>query len=91
MEEEEKPQAEPSGPFARPLEPARVFRPARRGAWHLQAHSEYGVIWSPCGIRAKAVECQRPQDPVQIRDLCGTCARATKEEIGKARKSPDEK
>lgn len=82
-EEEKKPEAQTQ--FSRPLGPERVFRPGRKGAWHLQAHAEYGVIWSRCGIRAKVMECQRPEDAVQIRDLCGTCGRAAKEEIGKTR------
>ena len=88
MEDEEK--KSESTTFVRPLGPERVFRPGRKGAWHLQAHSEYGVLWSRCGIRAKSMECQRPTEPVQIRDLCGTCARAAKEEIGKTRDSGED-
>lgn len=27
------------------------FRPQGKGFWHLQAHQEYGVAWSLCGVR----------------------------------------
>lgn len=75
----------------RPLSPERVFRPVKKGPWHLQVHSEYGVLWSPCGIRCKQKDCQRPEEPVQIRELCGTCARVAKEEAGKIRPMAEEK
>lgn len=67
----------------------RVFRPGRKGAWHLLAHKEYGVIWSHCGIRIMAKECTFPEEEVLIRDLCGTCARKAKSEIGKESSLPD--
>ena len=61
----------------------RVFRPGRKGAWHLMAHKEYGVIWSHCGVRVMVKECTVPEGDVLIRDLCGTCARKAKSELGK--------
>jgi hypothetical protein len=88
MDDEKKP--DKATQISRPLDPDRVFRPGSKGAWHLQAQTEYGVLWSWCGIRAKAKECQRPAEAIQIRDLCGTCARVAKEEIGKARPSAEE-
>ena len=81
MDDENQPSQ--STQFGTPLDPARVFRPGRKGTWHLLAHSEYGVVWSRCGIRSLRKDCQSPADPVYVRDLCGTCARAAKEEIGK--------
>lgn len=27
------------------------FRTPGRGAWHTEAHREYGVVWSLCGMR----------------------------------------
>jgi hypothetical protein len=76
-------QSSQTGHIGAPLEPDRVFRPGGKGAWHLVAHREYGVVWSSCGIRALEKDCRRPTEPVQVHDLCGTCARAAKERLGK--------
>lgn len=67
-----------------PLASERVFRPGRKGAWHLMAHKEYGVMWSHCGLRVMAKDCTFPDGEVLIRDLCGNCGRVAKEAIGKA-------
>jgi hypothetical protein len=45
---EEKPA--PSTPISSSLNRDRVFRPGRKGAWHVMAHREYGVMWSHCGV-----------------------------------------
>src|SRR5512138_1076915 len=66
-----------------PLDQERVFRPGKKGAWHLLAQREYGVLWSHCGIRIMAKECEFPKEPILIRDLCGTCGRIAKEALGK--------
>ena len=71
--------------LASSLQPERVFRPGRKGAWHLMAHREYGVIFSHCGLRVMAKDCSFPDTEVLIRDLCGTCGRAVKAEIGRER------
>lgn len=67
----------------------RVFRPGRKGAWHLLAHREYGVMWSHCGLRVMAKDCTFPEHEVLIRDLCGTCGRVAKAAIGRAPAAPN--
>lgn len=32
-------------------EDGKWFRMTGKGFWHLEAHSEYGVVWSLCGVR----------------------------------------
>ncbi|MBI5014241.1 MAG: hypothetical protein HZB55_01965 [Deltaproteobacteria bacterium] len=71
--------------IASSLKPERVFRPGRKGTWHLVAHREYGVIFSHCGLRVMAKDCSFPETDVLIRDLCGTCGRVAKTEIGRER------
>jgi hypothetical protein len=84
---EEKPAS--STQIATPLSRERVFRPGRKGAWHLMAHREYGVIWSHCGLRQLVKDCTFPEDDVLIRDLCGSCGRVAKEAIGREARPAD--
>lgn len=83
---EEKPTPPPQ--IGSSIARSRVFRPGRKGSWHLLAQREYGVIWSYCGLRVMAKDCTFPEDDVLIRDLCGTCGRVAKAELGRAPEPP---
>jgi len=40
------------------IEEGNWFRMAGKGFWHLQAHSEYGVVWSLCGVRLRLAQAE---------------------------------
>jgi len=57
------------------MDPSRIFRVGGRGLWHLEAHQEYGVRFSLCGIRVLAKETQAPDRPLPQSEICGRCLR----------------
>ena len=57
------------------VEEGNWFRPSGKGFWHLQAHKEYGVVWSLCGVRmvlAQAETLDR-MDPNAGQTPCPNC------------------
>jgi len=48
------------------------FRVNGRGSWHTEAHREYGVLWSVCGVRAVLAQAEARTE------LGGEDARCTK-------------
>ncbi len=57
------------------FEEGNWFRQSGKGFWHLQAHKEYGVVWSLCGVRmvlAQAETLDR-MDPAAGQTPCPNC------------------
>ena len=51
------------------------FRHGGKGFWHLQAHKEYGVVWSLCGVRTMLAQSETRDrlDPEAGDMACGNC------------------
>jgi hypothetical protein len=45
-----------------------------RNTWHVEAHREYGVIWSTCGLRALAAKAETRGDLEEEEGRCSRCA-----------------
>ncbi len=50
------------------------FRLPGKSRWHSEAHREYGVLWSLCGIRAVAHEAETREELGEGDAACGRCA-----------------
>ncbi len=54
------------------------FRLPGRSRWHSEAHREYGVLWSLCGVRVVGHEAES-KGTLDENDIpCGRCAEALK-------------
>jgi len=49
------------------------FRAPGRRMWHTEAHREYGVIWSLCGIRAVLLQAETKTALGEEDSLCTKC------------------
>jgi hypothetical protein len=50
------------------------FRIPDRAMWHSEAHREYGVIWSKCGMRVLAAETEARKELSEEDTPCARCA-----------------
>jgi len=41
--------------------------------WHVEAHREYGVIWSLCGMRAVLLQAETKSDLEEADTPCTKC------------------
>lgn len=51
-----------------------LFRAPGRATWHTEAHREYGVIWSVCGIRGLASQAETSDALPEGGAPCVKCA-----------------
>jgi len=72
----ENPDTQSGAPQAVRIDSSHLFRIGNRGFWHIQAHREYGVIFSLCGIRVLARDTQPATGAdEETKSLCVRCAR----------------
>ncbi len=50
------------------------FRMTGRGTWHTEAHREYGVVWSVCGVRAVLAQAETRTELGGEDKPCTKCA-----------------
>jgi hypothetical protein len=57
------------------VEEGHWFRHSGKGVWHLQAHQEYGVVWSLCGVRMRLAQAETldHMDPEGGQAPCPNC------------------
>jgi len=51
-----------------------LFRVPGRSMWHTEAHREYGVVWSLCGIRAVLLQSETKAALDEGDTPCTKCA-----------------
>ncbi len=56
-------------------DPSRLFRIGNRGFWHISAHSEYGVVFTLCGLRVLAKDTRTADKPIPDNELCANCVK----------------
>ncbi len=54
------------------------FRLPGRSRWHSEAHREYGVAWSLCGVRVVLLNAETKEKLDEADVPCGRCAEALK-------------